>query len=237
MREGLHELAPWAAWHGRLMVVAWGVMIPLGILAARFFKVLPHQNWPHTLDTKWWWHAHRGLQYSGVVIMLCGIAFAWGNAKHAAPADTLHAVLAWGLVALAALQIMGGIARGSKGGPTSLSLRGDHYDMTRRRLIFERLHKSVGYLAACLSVVVVILGLVAADAPRWMYLLLSLWWLTLVFLFVKLQRQNRSFDTYQAIWGPDLSHPGNQLPSSGWGTKRHTAPTFAKAYGQIHKKD
>ena len=29
-----HAIAPWAAWHSRLMVLAWGVLVPLGVLAA-----------------------------------------------------------------------------------------------------------------------------------------------------------------------------------------------------------
>jgi hypothetical protein len=31
-----HELAPWVQWHGRLMVLAWVILLPLGVLIARF---------------------------------------------------------------------------------------------------------------------------------------------------------------------------------------------------------
>ena len=57
-----HHIAPWAAWHGRLMVLAWAVLLPVGVLVARFFKVMPGQDWPLRLDNKSWWHAHRLLQ-------------------------------------------------------------------------------------------------------------------------------------------------------------------------------
>jgi hypothetical protein len=45
-----HELSFWAAWHGRIMVFCWGIVLPLGVLAARFFKVMPLQDWPAVLD-------------------------------------------------------------------------------------------------------------------------------------------------------------------------------------------
>ena len=35
-----------------------------------------------------------------------------------------------------AAQVLGGYLRGSKGGPTDHRLRGDHYDMTARRVWF-----------------------------------------------------------------------------------------------------
>ena len=63
-----HVLPPSVAWHARLMVLAWGVLIPVGVLWARFWKVAPHQDWPRQLDHKAWWHAHRTLQIAGVLV-------------------------------------------------------------------------------------------------------------------------------------------------------------------------
>lgn len=34
-----HELPLWTAWHGRFMVAAWAIALPLGVLVARYFKV------------------------------------------------------------------------------------------------------------------------------------------------------------------------------------------------------
>jgi hypothetical protein len=70
------------------------------------------------------------------------------------------------------------------------------------------------------AVAVVVAGLVLADAPRWMALLLGAWWLALVLAFAALQRAGRCVDTYQAIWGPDPKHPGNRLRPIGWGVRR-----------------
>jgi hypothetical protein len=71
-----------------------------------------------------------------------------------------------------------------------------------------------------LAVLVIALGLVAADAPRWMALALAVWWLMLGALGWRWQTQGRCIDTYQAIWGPDPMHPGNRVPPLGWGVRR-----------------
>jgi hypothetical protein len=109
------------------------------------------------------------------------------------------------LLILGFLQIIGAQFRGSKGGPTDvakgLPLRGDHFDMTRRRRIFEGWHKSLGYSALALVVVTTMLGLALADAPRWMALVIAAWWLLLLAAFVILQKRGRAVDTYVAIWG------------------------------------
>ena len=225
-----HELSFWVSWHGRIMVLCWGVMLPLGVLAARFFKVTPSQNWPGQLDSQAWWKAHLHGQSVSVVLACVGVALIWNSAGGATPLARWHGYLGWVITLLGVLQAAAGFARGSKGGPMEPTIRGDHYDMTQRRHIFEKTHKSLGYAALLLALVTVLMGLVVADAPRWMVLAISLWWLGLAVLFVLLQKQGRCIDTYQAIWGPDASHPGNRTTPLGWGVKRYTAASFAKKF-------
>ena len=227
-----HEIAPWAYWLARCMVLAWGVLLPLGAIVARFYKVMPGQNWPRELDNARWWHGHRRLQWAGVGVMTLGLWLAWNHAAEAgggvgistrafvSTTAQAHAWAGWALCAVAWLQIAGGLARGSKGGPTDVQMRGDHYDMTPRRTSFERAHKALGWLAVGASMVVIALGLVVADAPRWMALVLALWWLVLAAVCAVLQQSGRCIDTYQAIWGPDPIHPGNRMSPVGWGVRR-----------------
>ena len=85
---------------------------------------------------------------------------------------------------------------------------------------FERLHKSAGYLGLFAAVAALVTGLWLSNAPRWMWGMLGGWWLVLGVLVVMLQRWGFAVDTYQAIWGPDLRHPGNQRPPVGWKTRR-----------------
>lgn len=216
-----HEVDLAVAWHARLMVLGWGILAPLAVLAARFFKIMPGQDWPRELDNLTWWKAHWMGQ--GAVILLSGIALALVLPVDPAAAG-LHNWLGALLLLLLTAQLALGLTRGSKGGPTAPapdgSLRGHHYDMTPWRRMFEALHKTFGYAALILSVVVLTTGLWKANAPVWMWITLGLWWTGLVAAFILLQRRGMAVDTYQAIWGADPAHPGNRLPSPGWGMRR-----------------
>ncbi len=219
----VHHLPDWAVWHARTMVAAWAVLLPLGVLAARFFKVTLEQDWPRQVDNRAWWHAHRGLQYLGMALVATGLFLAWNQGGQATTAAVWHHWLGWVVVVAGAAQLLSAWLRGSKGGPTEPHLRGDHYDMTHHRRAFERWHKGLGWAALLLAVAVIVLGLVAADAPRWMAGGLTLWWSLLAALAWRWQRQGRCIDTYQAIWGPDPAHPGNRLRPTGWGVRRRAA--------------
>jgi hypothetical protein len=215
-----HSIAPWALWHARCMVLAWGVLMPLGALVARFYKVTPSQAWPRELDNRLWWNLHRGLQWSGVVLMTAGVVLAFNRGTSSNALAMWHAWAGWVLCLLGWTQVASALLRGSKGGPTEPQMRGDHYDMTPWRRGFERVHKVLGWVAVAASAAIIVLGLVIVDAPRWMPLALCLWWLAFVVAFVRLQARGRCIDTYQAIWGPDPAHPGNRVPPTGWGVRR-----------------
>lgn len=220
----LHEVSGAVAWHGRAMAAAWGVFVPLGVLAARYLKLWPGQKWPDELDHPGWWHVHRAFQYLAAALTLVGLALILSRGASAGVGD-LHRLLGWSAAGLAALQVVGAWLRGSKGGPTAPapdgSWRGDHYDMTPRRLLFERVHKYGGYAAALLGLAALAAGLWLANAPRWMWLAIGLWWTLLLAVFVLLQRRGLAFDTYQAHWGADPAHPGNRRKPVGFGVRRH----------------
>lgn len=216
-----HEVGFAISWHARSMVLGWGVVAPLAVFVARFFKVLPKQDWPHQLDSQVWWRSHwmgqalvLGLSIMGLVLVM--------------PPNfaemSLHRSLGYAVLIGAVAQIALGLMRGTKGGPTAPapdgSLRGDHYDMTPWRRLFETAHKALGYGLLLLAVVAIIVGLWEANGPRWMWLTLGLWWTALLCLFVTLQKRGMAVDTYQAIWGADMAHPGNQGPAPKWGMRR-----------------
>lgn len=220
-----HDVDTATSWHGRLMVLAWAFLFPVGILAARFFKVLPGQNWPHVLDNKRWWHTHLFSQYCGGIVVVVALALAfYATGTGQSFAINQHHIFGWIAAFLTAFQFLGGWLRGTKGGPTDPrpdgTLSGDHYDMTRRRRIFEYAHKGGGYLALLTACAAVLTGLYAANAPRWMWLGLAGWWCLLLGLAIWLQAQGFARDTYEAIWGPDESHPGNHLRPIGFGITR-----------------
>jgi hypothetical protein len=217
-----HEVGMAVSWHARSMVLAWCVLAPLGIIAARFFKIMPGQDWPKALDNQTWWRTHLVVQSGVIGLSICGLILVL-------PADlssmSAHMWVGYAVLVGALAQVLLGLFRGSKGGPTDPasdgSLQGHHYDMTLWRRIFETLHKAVGYGTIGLGLVAVVLGLWAANAPIWMWILVGIWWSALVGLFVILQKRGMAIDTYQAIWGTDQMHPGNRRAPPGWGMRRH----------------
>jgi hypothetical protein len=221
-----HDLGGLVSWHGRLMVLAWAVLVPFGILAARYFKVMPGQDWPRVLDNRSWWRAHRGLHSAAALAMLIALALILAAASPASltPTAGLHVVLGWAVLALTFLQITSAGLRGSKGGPTSPaadgSLRGDHFDMSPRRRLFEHVHKSGGHLAMLLALAALATGLWQANAPRWMWIALALWAALLIAIVLICERRYGALDTYQAIWGPDPALPGNQRRPIGLRVRR-----------------
>ena len=215
----VHDVGWQLSWHARLMVLAWGVMVPLGVLAARFFKVLPKQDWPRVRDSQAWWVFHRVMQYSASVLMVVAVWLIY-NAPPMAITSGPHAYLGWLILALVVVQVAGGVLRGSKGGPTEADLRGDHFDMSFKRLVFEVVHKGAGYAALILSVAAILSGMWQANAPVWMFIVLPIWWSVLIVLFVTCQRRGMAIDTYQAIWGPDPNLPGNQRKPIGVGVRQ-----------------
>jgi len=236
---GADHISAVDAWHGRLMVLAWTILLPLGILVARYLKVMPGQDWPGQLDNRRWWHGHLALQIGGVLCMSAAIAVVWNKTRQTGFGDSLHTTLGWLVVLLGWMQLLGGYLRGSKGGPSrneephdlATAQRGDHYDMTHRRVVFEWMHKLGGYTAVIIGVAVTALGLKRADAPLWMWWVIVLWWTLLLVAFGWLQRMGRCIDTYQAIWGPDPRHPGNARHAIGWGISRYTAAEFRRRFG------
>ncbi len=220
-----HEVGALVSWHGRGMVLAWGFVLPFGVLAARFFKIMPGQNWPAEVDNLAWWHAHQIFQYTGLAIVAAALALIL-NAEGDTPSAGLHRSVGWTVCLFALVQFLSGIFRGSKGGPTDLSGDGspfgDHYNMTPKRLVFEWLHKFLGYLLLVLALINIVSGLWMTNAPIWMWLGFGCWWFVLIFVFVFLQSQGRAVDTYQALWGPDCKHPGNHRKPIGWGIRRIT---------------
>jgi hypothetical protein len=219
----IHLVPDAVAWHARLMTLAWGILVPCGILSARFLKLWPGQKWPLRLDHPGWWHLHRTCQYLAGALTLIAVPLilTWDGR---AGSTLSHKLLGWSVVAIALVQFAGGWLRGSKGGPTAPasdgSWRGDHYDMTGRRRAFEYTHKIAGYAAVILAFAAIATGLWQANAPRWMWLAIGGWWLFCITAFVILQWRGLAFDTYQAHWGTDIVHPGNRLKPIGLGIRR-----------------
>ncbi|WP_298437189.1 cytochrome b561 domain-containing protein [uncultured Jannaschia sp.] len=209
-----HDLSVAVKYHARVMVIAWGILVPLGVIAARFFKVLPRQRYPEVVDNRAWWRAHLTAQIGALILTLVGMWLILTRPEVTSSLTAtswLHRSLGWAVLWLGIMQGASGAFRGSRGGPDDPrgSMRGDHYDMTPRRLAFEAMHKVSGYAALILSMGAVLTGLWQTNAPHWMWIVLPLWWGLMGTLFWLFQKRGMVIDTYAAIWGPDAIHPGN----------------------------
>ena len=241
--KSTHEIATAFAWHGRLMVLAWGVIFPPLLLVTRFYKVTPGQDWPRALDNPFWFINHRRFGYFLGIVSAAGLTAVlwhrWSAPLHTSLSGTAHVLIGWSFLGMCAIQLLSGALRGTHGGPVNPFTRqpkpreqwpGDHYCMTGRRVRFEYVHKWLGWVMTALSIPAVLSGLWRADAPRWMWVLIGLWWLCGLAVFVTLQARGRCIDTYQAIWGVDPQLPGNRRPQPiGFGIRRYTPETVANA--------
>jgi len=227
------------AWHGRLMVFTWALLMPAAVIVARYFKITPRQRWPQRLDNPFWFITHRRLGYLVTVLTLVGLSFILARrGGEYAPWRSFHTSLGWIVIAFAIFQLVGSLARGTHGGPVNPFTRqrrppeewpGDHFSMTGRRIVFEYSHKAIGYVLIPMAVVAVETGLREADAPIWMWLVIALWWLLCAIVFFSLQLVVGCIDTYQAIWGLDQSLPGYRRRPIGMGITRLADSETAKA--------
>jgi len=208
-------------WHGLMMALAWLVLLPAGALVARFYKVLPRQDFPAVTDSKAWWRAHLLLQYGGTALAAAGLWAAWDALDGAWNLSNPHAVLGLAVMGLCAMQVVSAWLRGTKGGPTDThadpadpgTWRGDHFDMTRRRRLFEGWHKRGGYLAFLLAVPATWLGVGLIGLPGWVQALPLVSAAVFAAAYARLTRRRRRVDTWAAIWGPSpkLSQPEPRL--------------------------
>lgn len=245
MRGGLPlALSEAARLHGLLTTLAAGVLMPLGVLLARYFKILPGQDWPRELDRRLWWVAHLGIAYAAAIVFLVGIViivFEMGGLEDGEDAvehlTHAHAWFGWLSLAMLAAIFINGWQRGTVGGPGKPApgtlgplhgVAGDHYDMTARRRWFERTHKLIGYLLLAELVACVITGLWYVNAPRGALVSLCAWWVMLLLFALRWERQGRCVDGYQAKWGPAMEHHGNRIPELGWGVRRYTEAEFRR---------
>lgn len=194
--------------HAVLMSIAWFILLPAGILIARFFKVTKNQDWPNELDNQFWWHSHRWLNYAGIGLATLGVLIMWQTIGGPALQDW-HGRVGLAAMTLGWLQIVSAWLRGSKGGPTEpnadpndpATWRGDHFDMTLRRQLFEAWHKQLGYVVLSLALIAAWQGLESIAAPLWIKTLPWLAASIFVILFHFFTRQGRRFDTHAAIFG------------------------------------
>lgn len=102
--EAKQNLLPVLAVHGFMMFVAWGILLPSGILAARYLK---------HVKGDWWFQLHVYLQYSGLAIALLGVLFAAAELRGFSIHST-HVKFGVAAIVLPCMQAVNGYVRPTK---------------------------------------------------------------------------------------------------------------------------
>jgi hypothetical protein len=207
-------------YHALLMVGIWFVLVPICIITIRFGKPKPTLNgirikvsiW----NAPWWWFSiHKYGLILAISLALAGAIVA--VAVSGGFSGSLHSIFGIATVTLGCLQIMGGWLRGTHGGrnyytadpndPTTW--RGDHYDMTRRRRIFEAYHKTAGYFVYFFAAGAVATGLMQYPIAGLGEFVIAVVLVAFV-LSIALEYKGLRYDGYRAAHGYNPEHPFNK---------------------------
>uniref|UniRef100_J3MGB4 Cytochrome b561 domain-containing protein n=1 Tax=Oryza brachyantha TaxID=4533 RepID=J3MGB4_ORYBR len=139
--EAEQDLRPVLAVHGFMMFVAWGLLLPGGVMAARYLKHLKGDLW---------FQAHTYLQCSGMAVMFLGFLFAIAELRGFSFKST-HAKIGASASVLASLQLINAYLR------PHLADNGEI--LTRTRMIWEYLHIITGRSALVVGAIALFTGL------------------------------------------------------------------------------
>eukprot|EP00735_Rhodelphis_limneticus_P005199 TRINITY_DN1695_c0_g1::TRINITY_DN1695_c0_g1_i1::g.17635::m.17635 TRINITY_DN1695_c0_g1::TRINITY_DN1695_c0_g1_i1::g.17635 ORF type:complete len:767 (+),score=229.69,sp/Q9M363/B561I_ARATH/27.15/4e-27,DOMON/PF03351.12/8.1e-14,DOMON/PF03351.12/4.2e-14,DOMON/PF03351.12/3.5e-14,Cytochrom_B561/PF03188.11/0.00022,DUF568/PF04526.8/0.28,DUF568/PF04526.8/37,DUF568/PF04526.8/76,DUF568/PF04526.8/6.6e+03,SdpI/PF13630.1/6.2e+02,SdpI/PF13630.1/0.027,ABC2_membrane_4/PF12730.2/6.1 TRINITY_DN1695_c0_g1_i1:150-2450( len=137
----------WQVAHGIMMVIGWAILVPWGIILARFYK---HKD-------PWWFKMHRNVQYSAMLIVLA--AFILGLVEE--PEIGAHGGIGIVAVGLGLLQPINAYFRPKKG---------EQY-----RVPWEYLHKFSGRIGLILAIINLFIGLAIVDANMGLPIALGVW--------------------------------------------------------------
>jgi hypothetical protein len=153
--------------HGVLMFLSFGLLMPIGVIAARFGK--------DAFPAPKWFHIHRGVQTAALALALIGFALAIkftidAKVDHF---SVLHSKIGLGVFIGAILQPFIAFIRPAKG--------------EKNRALWEAVHKSIGWLAVLLAILVILLGLKKIGAGTILLVLYSVLAGLFCFAFVILE--------------------------------------------------
>ncbi|NTA40242.1 cytochrome b561 domain-containing protein [Agrobacterium salinitolerans] len=204
-------------YHAILMFSVWGVCVPAILFLTRFAKPAPTLNgsMSRPQEPLIWFNFHKYGLYCCMSASIGGglLAVIVSNGV----SGSIHSFLGIATVVFGALQLVIAAMRGSRGGKFApgvnlddpLTWRGDHYDMTPRRLWFEAAHKTVGYATLFSATGAIATGL----AQYWMIeigIMAATVFVTGVIAAIVFEGLGKRHDTYQSYYGNHPDHPHNK---------------------------
>jgi len=207
-------------YHAILMFCTWMVLVPLCIIIIRFGKPKPSEFGVQTKisirNMRWWWfNTHKYGLFLAMFLALGGVAVAL--IVSGGFSGSVHSMFGLLTVTMGCLQVISALLRGTHGGKyynnadlnNPATWRGDHYDHTTHRRIFEAYHKTSGYFTCFFAVAAVGSGLMQYSMPILTGLMFVL---PLAYLatWILLQFLGRDYDGYRAVHGYGMEHPYNK---------------------------
>ncbi|KAI4969666.1 cytochrome b561, DM13 and DOMON domain-containing protein At5g54830-like [Hordeum vulgare subsp. vulgare] len=141
LAEAVEDLRPVLAVHGFMMFVAWGLLLPGGIVAARYLKHVKGDLW---------FQAHTYLQYSGLAVMFMGVLFAVAELRGFSFKST-HAKIGAIAFTFTCMQPINAYLRPHRAENGEI--------LPRNRIIWEYLHTYTGRAALVAAVTALFTGL------------------------------------------------------------------------------
>ncbi|KAJ4790481.1 Cytochrome b561 and DOMON domain-containing protein [Rhynchospora pubera] len=130
--------------HGLLVLLGWGVLVPIGILAARYFKRYD----PH------WFYSHISIQTVGFGLGLAGIIMGFDLEDDEVDDYDKHKALGIAILVFGCLQVTAFLARPDKS--------------SKVRKYWNWFHHNIGRLAIAFSIANIFLGLsIASEGKSW----------------------------------------------------------------------
>lgn len=177
--EAVEDLRPVLAVHGFMMFLAWGILLPGGILAARYLKHVKGDGW---------YKLHVYLQYSGLAIISLGFLFAVAELQ-GLYFTSLHVKFGMAAISLACIQPVNAYFRPEK--PANGG------EATRKRIIWEYLHVIVGRCAIFVGIAALFSGMkhlgdrYGAENVHGLNLALIFWFLIGAMIVIYLEYRER----------------------------------------------
>lgn len=137
------EAYRWHLIHAILMFASWGVLLPFGALIPRFLK-------QRLAKRGLWFKLHKYLQSVGLLVSLAGLAIVFARPEFGS-VNTWHGYLGLAVIGLGVLQPLNAFVRPP---PSKEGARKSH-----GRLMWEILHKGVGWGTLVLAAVTIFLGI------------------------------------------------------------------------------
>ncbi|XP_058067594.1 cytochrome b561, DM13 and DOMON domain-containing protein At5g54830-like [Magnolia sinica] len=173
--EAEEDLRPVLAVHGFMMFVAWGILLPGGIISARYLKHVKGDGW---------YQIHVYLQYSGLAIVLLGVLFAAAELRGFS-ISSVHVKFGLTAILLACMQ------------PVNASLRpkkpANGAEISSKRVIWEYVHVIIGRCAIIAGTAALFSGMkhlgdrYGGENVQELYWALIVWFLILIFTVVYLE--------------------------------------------------